>query len=301
MREAIDSALAQTYPNIEIIVVNDGSNDNGVTESIALSYGNKIKYISKKNGGVSSALNAGIKVMAGDFFSWLSHDDVYSPDKIMSQIEILRNLDSDKLLGICGSKQIDSNSNVIASRLKKRNYLSNYGVGEIVPWAASLHALICQGSFNGCSFIIPKNAFVECGQFDETLRYCQDFLMWIKLFLNGWSLAITPGCHVYSRVHDQQLTVTGKSVFKHDSLKMSSGLIDMLIDKSNDDYNFVEDYAIYNAKYRNNNVVRALVEKGKENNILSTKNIIRIRIVQLYSIIRPIIRSIFRSLQTVVN
>ena len=63
MREAIDSALAQTYRNIEIIVVNDGSNDNGETERIALSYGDKIKYFHKENGGVSSALNLGIQNM----------------------------------------------------------------------------------------------------------------------------------------------------------------------------------------------------------------------------------------------
>ena len=64
LRDAINSALNQTYKNIEIIVVNDGSNDNGRTDEIALSYGNKIKYIKKKNGGVASALNVGIFFVA---------------------------------------------------------------------------------------------------------------------------------------------------------------------------------------------------------------------------------------------
>ena len=69
LAEAIDSALAQTYPNVEIIVVNDGSKDDGATERIALSYGDKIRYFSKENGGSSSALNTGIANMTGEWFS----------------------------------------------------------------------------------------------------------------------------------------------------------------------------------------------------------------------------------------
>ena len=61
MSEAIDSALSQTYENIEVIVVNDGSNDDGKTRNIALSYGYKIRYFEKENGGVATALNLGIK------------------------------------------------------------------------------------------------------------------------------------------------------------------------------------------------------------------------------------------------
>ena len=60
LAQAIDCALAQTYPNVEIIVVNDGSKDEGATERVALSYGDKIRYFSKENGGSSSALNMGI-------------------------------------------------------------------------------------------------------------------------------------------------------------------------------------------------------------------------------------------------
>ena len=92
LAEAIDSALAQTYPNVEIIVVNDGSDDNGSTEQIALSYGDKIRYFSKENGGSSSALNMGIANMTGEWFSWLSHDDLYLPNKLERQIKYLNSL-----------------------------------------------------------------------------------------------------------------------------------------------------------------------------------------------------------------
>ncbi len=86
LNESIQSALSQTYKNIEVIVVNDGSTDSGVTRNIALSYGDKISYYEKENGGVSSALNLGIKKMNGQYFSWLSHDDLYSSEKIEKQL-----------------------------------------------------------------------------------------------------------------------------------------------------------------------------------------------------------------------
>ena len=92
MREAIDSALAQTYRNIEVIVVNDGSRDDGATDAIARSYGDRIRYIPKENGGSSSALNTGIRNMKGDWFSWLSHDDLYAPEKVEKQVELLNKL-----------------------------------------------------------------------------------------------------------------------------------------------------------------------------------------------------------------
>ncbi len=85
---AIDSAINQTYKNLEVLVVDDGSTD--ATEKIAKSYGDKIRYIKKKNGGVSSALNLAIKKMTGEYFSWLSHDDVYEPNKVECEINYLK-------------------------------------------------------------------------------------------------------------------------------------------------------------------------------------------------------------------
>ena len=75
VRDAIDSALAQTYKNCEVIVVNDGSQDGGATDEICRSYGERIRYFRKENGGVATAVNLGIEQMRGEYFSWLSHDD----------------------------------------------------------------------------------------------------------------------------------------------------------------------------------------------------------------------------------
>ena len=69
IKDSINSALNQTYKNIEIIVVDDGSIDN--TSNIVKTFSNKVIYLYKDNGGVSSALNLGIKKSSGKYISWI--------------------------------------------------------------------------------------------------------------------------------------------------------------------------------------------------------------------------------------
>ena len=66
LKFAIESAINQTYKNIEIIVINDGSNDGGATADVAKTFANRIIYFEKENGGVSTALNLGIDKMTGE-------------------------------------------------------------------------------------------------------------------------------------------------------------------------------------------------------------------------------------------
>jgi|TARA_B100000315_G_scaffold257598_1_gene306921 hypothetical protein len=117
LSEAIDSALAQTYDNVDVIVVNDGSSDGGKTEDIAKSYGGKITYCYKDNGGVSSALNFGIANMKGDYFCWLSHDDLFLPQKIEKQVSFLHEYN----LKACYSKAyiIDSQGEITGENHSK--------------------------------------------------------------------------------------------------------------------------------------------------------------------------------------
>lgn len=98
LKEAVDSALAQTYKNFEIIVVNDGSTDQGLTREIALSYGDLINYYEQENGGVASAINYGLKVSQGEWIYWLSHDDLYSPTRISDDMEFVKNNPQAKVL-----------------------------------------------------------------------------------------------------------------------------------------------------------------------------------------------------------
>ena len=192
LKYAIDSSLNQSYQNIEVIVVNDGSADQGKTESIALSYGNKISYYKKKNGGVSSALNFGIKHMKGDYFSWLSHDDIYMANKIESQVNYLKNI---------SKKKIILYSNFLTfSELSNKEKVYKLGIKK----PDNFRYEITKTSFlNGCSLLIPAEAFRDYGLFDEKLKHTQDYDMWFRL-AKTYSFHNVCEVLVRSRIHPNQ-------------------------------------------------------------------------------------------------
>lgn len=198
--EAIESALSQTYNNVEVIVVNDGSIDN--TAEIAKSYGNKIKYYEKENGGVSTALNLGIQKMSGDYFSWLSHDDLYMPEKLETQIHYLtkNNLFSQKVITYSDYNLIDENGKLINKCIKDHNELKNKPEYSLL-----------RGAINGLTLLIPKEAFEEHGLFDENLRCAQDYFLWYKMFSTYKPIHI-PEILVSSRFHTNQVTNTSPKV-----------------------------------------------------------------------------------------
>lgn len=176
MRDAIDSALAQTYSNIEVLVINDGSKDNGETDRIAKSYGNRIRYFSKPNGGVATALNFGIEKMEGDYFSWLSHDDMYMPDKVKAQIELLDIL-KDKDTVIYSGYNLMNESGKVYETI---DFLSQYSQKKLDTPIFN----VLKGLANGCTMLIPRKYFTVYGSFDPSLPTTQDYELWFRMFRN---------------------------------------------------------------------------------------------------------------------
>lgn len=205
MKVAIDSAIAQTYDNKEILVINDGSTDNGETEKIALSYGNKIRYIKKENGGVATALNLAIKEMKGDYLSWLSHDDIYKPYKIEKQIETIKKLEDKTTILFSNVELIDEKGEIFCT--------TNYS-------NLMTHKELCQGIYpvikgtvNGCSMLISKKCFDKVGLFNENLKTSNDYEMWLRLFKEFKSYLIEEPLIQY-RIHKNQDTTKSPYTLK---------------------------------------------------------------------------------------
>lgn len=194
LSEAIDSALKQTYKNVEIIVINDGSNDNRQTETIARGYGKRIKYFEKSNGGVASALNFGIREMKGDYFSWLSHDDLYTPEKIMNQISFIKEIGRDDVIVYCDYVLINDKDEQVS--LKKLGSINERDFRFFITK---------NNTFYGCTLLIPRKCFDPIGLFNESLKTTQDYDMWFRL-AEFYDFVYSEGFFVKQRIHSEQCT-----------------------------------------------------------------------------------------------
>lgn len=192
LEQAIESALNQDYPNIEILVINDGSNDDGQTLAILQSYEDKVRVFNKENGGVASALNLGIRNMKGDFFSWLSHDDLYYQRKISEAFQAYQNQSRENV--IIYSDYLVFSSDNPSGYLEE---MSKISYNQFRYW------LLTKSQLHGCTLFIPKTAFIECGNFDETLKTTQDYDMWFRMS-KKYDFIYLDKCLVKFRIHPNQ-------------------------------------------------------------------------------------------------
>jgi glycosyltransferase involved in cell wall biosynthesis len=168
LKEAIDSVLKQTCNEYELIVVNDGSNDGGVTESIAKSFGEKIRYFYKENGGVASALNVGISHMRSEWFVWLSHDDLMSINRVESDLRLIQ-LHPNVRVFYCRGAIVDASGGLVQE--------VHYPILEVTS-PSDAYKL---GGMNICAMTIHHSCFQKVGLFNEENMTCQDTEMSLRL------------------------------------------------------------------------------------------------------------------------
>lgn len=218
LREAIDSALAQTYPNVEVLVVNDGSTDGGATRDIAMSYSDKIRYFQKENGGAVSALNYGIDQMRGEYFAWLSHDDLYDPAKIEKQVLALQNHQGERpAFCICNCTFIDESGKELYRSYVRQDH-------EFDKPACFL--FLGSVGFNGIMVLIPKTLFERIGQFTPSLA-THEYDMWLRIMAVA-DVVVEPECLSHMRIHPEQVSKrNSQDTIKEIDLFIGNGIRDI--------------------------------------------------------------------------
>jgi glycosyltransferase involved in cell wall biosynthesis len=194
LHDAIDSALAQTCRDREVIVVNDGSEDGGATETICRSYGGRIRYFLKGNGGVSTALNMGIREMRGEYFTWLAHDDIYYPYKLERQMAALER-SPDKTAIVHGNYDLLNVEHGAVSHMRQEDsYSEEQLTRSVFP--------LLMATVHGAAPLIHRRHFERVGRFDEALPLTQDYDFLFRA-LRGQQSVFLPEPLLLTRLHPQ--------------------------------------------------------------------------------------------------
>lgn len=245
LKECIESALNQTYTNVEVIAVNDGSTDNSLI--ILKQYSGKIKVISKSNGGTASALNLGIKEMTGDWFKWLSADDSLYPNAIQDLIDEAKKLD-DMANCILYSNYdiIDSNGKIVRQFIEP-----NYNSKSLFE----LNTILLDHYIgNATTSLIHKSAFERFGIFDENVGFAEDYELWLRFcVLHECRLHLVQKILGRYRIHNTQLTIKKMDKALKNANEIRKHILNQL------DKEISKKYSISLKKFKNKNpiVVRA--------------------------------------------
>ncbi|OGX15238.1 MAG: hypothetical protein A2166_00420 [Omnitrophica WOR_2 bacterium RBG_13_41_10] len=165
--ETIDSILAQTYRDYEIIVVDDGSTDD--TRKVLQKYDGKVRYFYQKNRGSSAARNFGISQSQGEYIAFLDDDDLWLPNKLDVQLEIIeKNLN---LAFVCSGSYVinEAGENINVWKENKKSKLETF-------------RRLYKGNFVlTLTVLMRRRCFYDVGEFDERLIVSQDYDLWLRL------------------------------------------------------------------------------------------------------------------------
>ena len=220
VREAIDSALAQTYPNVEIVVVNDGSTNN--VQTVLESYIQKksIIYIHQENKGLSGARNTGIKSSHGEFIALLDADDMFLPNKLERQVGYLM-AHPDCAVSYCDVFHYYEEE---PEKMLRLNY--DYPSGDAV-----FPALLYKNFVNPLTVVLRRSVFDRVGYFDEPMKqFAEDWDFWVRAAYAGMHFDHLPETLAKYRMrktslsYNRTLEVKRKSTVVHIFERLSAGM-----------------------------------------------------------------------------
>jgi glycosyltransferase involved in cell wall biosynthesis len=167
LERALVSALTQSVPPAEIIVVDDGSSDVAATEAIVARYPGRVRLVRQSNGGPAAARNAGVRLASSTWLAFLDADDTWREQKMDRQFDLVK------------SAQIG----LIHDSGEKR--------GAISPAAPTFDDLWRHNWVRTSSAVVRRQAFLSVGGFDEDrdLVGAEDYNLWLRISAAGWEFA----------------------------------------------------------------------------------------------------------------
>lgn len=186
IKDTLNSVFEQTYKALEIIVIDDGSTDNtlAIIESID---DDRLIVLTQSNSGVSASRNRGIGYANGEFVALLDADDLWLPNKLSEQLKAFQN-EPTAAVAYSWTNYIDEAGNLLRE-------------GYYCKFTGDVHHQLLLGCFleSGSNPLVRRNALNAVGGFDESLRTCEDWDLWIRLSLH-YSFTVVPQVHVKYRI-----------------------------------------------------------------------------------------------------
>jgi glycosyltransferase involved in cell wall biosynthesis len=193
--ECIDSVLAQTYRDFEIIVVNDGSPDTDLLERVLAPYEKQIRYVRQENRGPSAARNLGILLATGKYIAFLDSDDEWLPQHLSEQMSILT---KDSSLDLVYADY------VLVRNGKRVGH--GFGLEPQHPPVTFEKILTEECTVGTSSTVAKRQALITAGLFDERFRCCEDFDLWLRMSFRGAKITYHSGLHMLHRLACESLS-----------------------------------------------------------------------------------------------
>jgi glycosyltransferase involved in cell wall biosynthesis len=193
--QTLQSVFEQSLCDYEIIVVNDGSPDTELLESILQPYRDKISYIKQATRGPAGARNTGIRAARGRYLAFLDSDDYWAPDHLQKQLALFRE-DGSLDLVYCDSVLVKNEKPLTRAFM-------------IQPQKASVDfdsLLVESCAVATSTTVVSRDAIIRAGYFDESLKRCEDFEMWLRLAFTGARMAYHSDAQVFHRLRDTGLS-----------------------------------------------------------------------------------------------